>query len=68
LGCGPKPIKRDNLTAEKLAQALDDLVHNGAYKVAAQELSVRLKNETGAMIAADIIEEEVAKWLAEPDT
>lgn len=68
MGCGPKPIRRESLTGEKLAEALRDLTANGAYKVAARELGVRLKNEPGTQNAADIIEEEIEKWLATPDT
>ncbi len=68
LGCGPKPIRRTNLTEEKLAEALSELVENGAYKVAAGELGERLKSETGTANAADVIEHEVEKWMATPDT
>ena len=68
LGCGPKPIRRTSLTGEKLAEALSELVSNGAYKVAANELKDRLKRETGTVTAADIVENEISKWLATPDT
>jgi len=62
LGCGPKPIGRTHLTAEKLAKALLDLLGNGAYRVAAGELGMRLTKEDGTANAADIIEEEIRKW------
>ena len=68
LGCGPKPIRRTSLTSEKLAEALRDLTANGAYKVAAKELGGRLKQERGTLNAADIIEEEIGRWLEAPDT
>lgn len=67
LGCGPKPIKRTELTATKLAKALRKLYENPSYKVASAEIGARLKMEKGTQIAADVIEEEVATWLATPD-
>jgi len=66
LGCGPKPIKRENLTVPKLTAALNDLTQNETYKIAAQELGIRLKSEKGIHNAADTIEEEIHKWLKTP--
>ncbi len=65
LGLGPKPIRREFLTAEKLAKALVDLTQTRSYYVAAKELGMRLREENGTKIAADIIEEEIARWLNE---
>ena len=65
LGLGPKPIRRDFLTVEKLTKALTDLTHTKSYCVAARELGMRLREENGTQIAADIIEEEVRRWLDE---
>ena len=67
LGCGPKPIRRENLTVEKLAKGLTELTATPAYGVAAQELGIRLNQENGTANAADIIEREIAQWLATPD-
>jgi len=67
LGCGPKPIKRDSLTVEKLAKALNELTSTPAYKVAAEELGSRLRQENGVAAAADVIEKEITEWLKTPD-
>lgn len=67
LGCGPKPIKRDNLSVEKLAKAITDLTTTAAYKVAAEELGARLQQENGVVTAADMIENEIANWMNIPD-
>lgn len=65
LGIGPKPIPRDKLTTSKLTKALLQLTGTKRYRVAARELGERLKTENGAIIAADIIEHELRKWLRE---
>lgn len=62
IGCGPKPISREKLTADGLAHALRDLVSNKDYAIHAAELSHKLLAENGAARAADIIEEEAARW------
>jgi len=67
LGCGPKPIPRDSLNVEKLAKALLDLTSTPAYKVAAEELGSRLRQENGVVTAADMIEQEITQWLSTPD-
>ncbi|MDD3410159.1 MAG: glycosyltransferase [Eubacteriales bacterium] len=65
MGLGPKPISREKLTAAKLTRALKNLVTVKSYRVAAQEMSQRLKMENGVSCAADIIEREVTKWVAD---
>jgi sterol 3beta-glucosyltransferase len=65
LGLGPKPIRREFLTAERLTKALIDLTQTKSYCVAAKELGMRLREENGTKIAADIIEEEIQRWLSE---
>lgn len=65
LGIGPKPIPRDKLTVSRLSRALTDLTATGRYRVAARELGERLRLENGAVIAANIIEHELRKWLRE---
>ena len=65
LGLGPKPIRREFLTAEKLTKALINLTQTKSYCVAAKELGMRLREENGTKIAADIIEEEIHRWLSE---
>lgn len=68
LGLGPKPIRREFLTVERLTRALVDLTQTKSYYVAAKELGIRLREENGTKIAADIIEEEVQRWLSEDKT
>ena len=65
LGIGPKPIRREKLTAGKMAKALHNLVTVKAYRVAARELGERMCMENGVGIASNIIEHEVEKWLRE---
>ena len=63
LGVGPKPIPRERLSATKLAKALHLLVTTRSYRVAARELGEHLRNEHGEVIAANIVEHELRKWL-----
>lgn len=67
LGLGPKPIRREKLTAAKLSRALSNLTTVQSYRVAAQEISQRLRMENGTQIAANVIEHELEKWLCEED-
>ena len=65
LNVGPKAIPRDKLTVNRLSKALVDLTTTKKYRVAARELGERLQLENGAVIAANIIEHELRKWLRE---
>ncbi len=65
LGIGPRPVPRDRLTAERLARALEELTQTARYRVAARELGERLRLENGEVIAANIIEHELRKWLSD---
>ncbi len=65
LGIGPKPIKRENLTVEKLADALIELTHTPRFNVAVSEIGERMKYENGTLLAADIVEREIGDWIAE---
>lgn len=58
MGFGPKPIRRESLTAEKLARGLTELLHTPEYRTAAREVSEKLRREHGVQKAADIIESE----------
>lgn len=62
LGLGPKYIRREFLTSERLARSLKELVEVKSYRVAAQELGARLAMEDGVRNAADIAEREFADW------
>ena len=54
LGVGPKPIRRKNLSAEKLAQAIQfSLTQN--VRDAAQKLGENIQSEDGAAAAAKVI-------------
>ena len=66
LGCGPKPIRRENLTVSRLTRALVDLTHHEAYARAAQTLGAGLRQEHGIITAADLVEQEARRWLAGP--
>ena len=65
LGIGPKAIPRDRLTVSRLSKALTDLTSTKKYRVAARELGERLRLEQGHIIAANIVEHELRKWLRE---
>ena len=65
LGIGSKPIKRENLTVEKLADALIKLTHTPRFNVAVSEIGERMKYENGTLLAADIVEREINDWIAE---
>lgn len=65
LGIGPKAIPRDKLTVSRLSKALIDLTSTKKYRVAARELGERLRLEQGHIIAANIVEHELRKWLRE---
>lgn len=65
LGIGPKPIPRDKLNVERLTRALVDVTTTKKYAVAVHELGQRLRMESGAQTAADIIEQELREWLTQ---
>lgn len=65
LGIGPKSIARDKLNVSRLAKALTDLTTTQRYRVAVNELAIRLRKEDGVGHAADIVEDELRKWLEE---
>ncbi len=63
-GCGPQPIMRDSMTADELALRLRDLVDNPAYAEKAANMGRAMRAEHGLERAVDIIEQEIAAWLA----
>ncbi len=67
MGLGPRPICREKLTARNLARALNQLTTQPAYALAAAKVGRRLRAENGVCAAADIMEKEIARWLAEGD-
>ncbi len=62
VGCGPRPIPRDQMTVHRLTRGLIDLTTHASYRVAAEEMGQRLQMEQGTKTAADIIERECAEW------
>lgn len=62
IGCGPRPIPRDQMTVHRLTRGLIDLTTHASYRVAAEEMGQRLRMEQGTKAAADIIERECADW------
>ncbi|MBQ7849586.1 MAG: glycosyltransferase family 1 protein, partial [Clostridia bacterium] len=63
--CGPKPVPRDSMTAEQLAAGLRELTQNALYREKAAAIGEGMRREHGVQNAADIIEREIAAWLAE---
>ncbi len=62
LGCGPKPVPRDRVTVSRLTKALLDLTGKRRYREQAALLQKQLAAENGTCVAADIIEQEIARW------
>lgn len=56
LGVGPKPIPRQKLTAERLAQAIEIAVNDGEMRRKAQELGRKIQAEDGVATAVPLIE------------
>ncbi len=56
LGVGPRPIPRQKLTAEKLAEAINMVTGDQAMQQRAAELGERIRAEDGVTRAVEIIE------------
>ena len=65
LGCGPRPIRREALTVNKLTRGILDLVTRDSYRESAEALGATLRAEKGVRTAANIIEKEIAAWREE---
>jgi sterol 3beta-glucosyltransferase len=63
LGAGPVPIPQKKLSAANLAAALDQLVHDGQMRAAAQSVGLSLREEDGIGKAVRFIEN-----VGPPDT
>jgi sterol 3beta-glucosyltransferase len=61
LGVGPEPIPRKKLTAERLAEALEQAVHHTPYHQKAAALGALIRAEEGLTTAVTRIEETLAK-------
>ena len=67
MGCGPKPVKRDSMTVGKLTRALIDLTTNDNYRIKAEEVGARMRQEHGVEEAANLIEQSIAAWRCEKE-
>ncbi|MFZ0492606.1 MAG: glycosyltransferase [Acidimicrobiia bacterium] len=65
LGVGPKWIMRKELTAERLATAIDQAVHDQAMARRAEELSRKIQAEDGLGLAVSLVEQLTGKALPE---
>jgi UDP:flavonoid glycosyltransferase YjiC (YdhE family) len=61
LGVGVKPIPRKTLTAEKLAAAIERVVHDQPMHQKAQQLAALIKSEDGVGQAVAVVEQWLAK-------
>ena len=61
-GCGPKPVPRANLTVRRLTKSLLDLKSTSSFYENARRISDQLGREHGVRVAADLIEQEIARW------
>jgi UDP:flavonoid glycosyltransferase YjiC (YdhE family) len=55
LGVGPKPVPRKALTAEKLAEAIDQATQSAVFREKAAQLGARIQAEDGVQRAVDLI-------------
>ncbi len=62
LGCGPKPVPRENLSVQRMTKGLLDLTGKAIYTENARTLGEKLRAENGTRAAADLIEREIARW------
>jgi UDP:flavonoid glycosyltransferase YjiC (YdhE family) len=60
LDAGPKPLPRRTLTAQRLADALTQLVNDEAMRARAQAIAEKLKQEDGVGCAAELIRRGLA--------
>jgi UDP:flavonoid glycosyltransferase YjiC (YdhE family) len=56
LGVGPKPIPRKSLTPERLAQAIQEAVTDGAIRQSASNLGEMIRSENGIVNAVEMIQ------------
>lgn len=61
LGVGPQPIPRKKLTAEALAAAIKETVHDAAMRQRASDLGERIREENGVDSALAIIEQSASQ-------
>ncbi len=59
IGVGPKPIPQRELSAEKLANAIQESLHNNDMRAKAKTISARLVTENGIQAAVSLIRDVV---------
>jgi sterol 3beta-glucosyltransferase len=59
IGVGPKPIPQRALLAEKLANAIQESLHNNDMRERAKTLSARLVTENGVQAAVRVMRDWV---------
>jgi sterol 3beta-glucosyltransferase len=60
LGVGPRPIRRNRLTATRLATAIHEALTNKAMRTRASELGAKIRAEDGTGTAVALIEDYLA--------
>ena len=61
LGAGPRPIPRDELTAERLAAAIETATSDGAMRARAAEVGQKIQAERGVEEAVAIVNRYLAQ-------
>ncbi|WP_136658917.1 glycosyltransferase [Nitratireductor sp. XY-223] len=60
LGAGPEPIQQKKVTTDNLADAFDQLIHNGRMRARAKAIGEKLRAEDGVATAVAVIEKVAA--------
>ncbi len=66
LGVGPEPIPRPQLTSERLAAALRDMLGNVRMRVRAARIGAQVAAEDGVAVAVGLLENRMAQLAAGP--
>ena len=61
LGCGPRPIRRQALTTDRLAEAIEQAVTDRAMQQRAADIGQRIRSEDGIVRATQLIEKIAAE-------
>jgi UDP:flavonoid glycosyltransferase YjiC (YdhE family) len=61
LGCGPRPIRREALTTDRLVEAIEQAVTDQGMKNRAAEVGQQIRSEAGIVKAARLIEQIITE-------
>jgi UDP:flavonoid glycosyltransferase YjiC (YdhE family) len=61
LGCGPRPIRRKALTADRLAQAIEQTLIDRVMQQRAAQIGQQIRSEDGIVRAVQLIEKIAAE-------